>query len=451
MDTYYLYQQTIIELFYDYKEFGMYSIDDEIIDYCAKALSIEKETLIDGYFKDDNHQGLPNYKYKFLDNIIKQYIIQKMLATLKADNSYESVMNNYLCYREIVLNLNLINSNIIEYLSIQSGHYTYEYLLTSYGEKMNCQPYLELLELYYNNEDYYRINCDNLSLIYLLLNYEIDAFLNLLLFINSLLVISESNYIDNEIKTLAKKIWKDSFNLYKDARIIAIRINSCFHNLKKPKELRVKSDNTSLLQMFYSYPNTDIYSIRLDLPHQGINNIHYNNVSAGNTKSFLFKKEEYIRVVEKCPKMKECFIKYSEMFALKERINCPKNKEIMAYYERLVKEKEHELAFPADINEERIIQLFDILHFMLPDYFYAQIDTTGLYSKRYFNYADLMGIKGLTGLCLSLHHRMKEVFLDRIVNRAIYLGIISAEEAKDYRTIEGVCQIASLAKERAEI
>ena len=83
MDTYYLYQQTIIELFYDYKEFGMYSIDDEIIDYCAKALSIEKETLIDGYFKDDNHQGLPNYKYKFLDNIIKQYIIQKMLATLK--------------------------------------------------------------------------------------------------------------------------------------------------------------------------------------------------------------------------------------------------------------------------------------------------------------------------------------------------------------------------------
>ena len=41
------------------------------------------------------------------------------------------------------------------------------------------------------------------------LNYEIDAFLNLLLFINSLLVISESNYIDNEIKTLAKKIWKD--------------------------------------------------------------------------------------------------------------------------------------------------------------------------------------------------------------------------------------------------
>lgn len=131
--------------------------------------------------------------------------------------------------------------------------------------------------------------------------------------------------------------------------------------------------------------------------------------------------------------------------------NCPKNKEIMAYYERLVKEKEHELAFPADINEERIIQLFDILHFMLPDYFYAQIDTTGLYSKRYFNYADLMGIKGLTGLCSFLHHRMKEVFLDRIVNRAIYLGIISAEEAKDYRTIEGVCQIASLAKERAEI
>ena len=96
------------------------------------------------------------------------------------------------------------------------------------------------------------------------------------------------------------------------------------------------------------------------------------------------------------------------------------------------------------------MEFFDILHYLLPDNCFSPVEIDSDYVNRFFNYAELMGYFGLTGLLFAIFDdKIYQPMLEIIVKKAIKLGYISQEEKNDYMSIDGINLIVLMAKEDA--
>lgn len=449
MNTYDRYKEAVLEYAALFKGNEIISMDDGIFKMLSQFLHVDSESIKNSFLKGAFPRRIDN-RYSIFGNYVWQCVIEKNIQDIKKDYSYQAIAANYEAYLWVVQSLGTISSNITVYFSLKEGYYTYEKSLHSYGNTMNCSTYLNMLRSFMI-EGFYEKYSEYLPLVYNLLDYEIDSFRNLILFINALVLVAESEKIDRALRRIAEQLLDRFFMLLQDTCIVSCKINSAYHDLKLPVYERGRVDQTTLLQMFYYYPNTDAYSLRLDLPHQGVEYIHFNNISPGNTKCFLFSEEEYESIIRQYPQMEGCFIEYSgNRYALMERINCPQDGDVCSIYDEICERYDHNNTFCHDTEEADIVEFFDLLHYLLSDICFQQLDIKSGFTKRYFDYANIMGIKGLSALYLTIADGgSKMKVLEKIVQRAIYYGIITEDEKDDYKSVEGACMIAELAKERA--
>ena len=442
------YLDTILEYAALYHDNAMIEMNDDVFSYLSTILSVDKDALIESYNK-----GVASprniYSYALFGNYILQYMITGIRKKMIFRTDYQYVIENYNDYLTIIGFINSISANITTVLSMKAGGFCYDKILETYSRNLNESKALQILGLF-RVKEFYDINKDYLSMIYLLVDYEIDSFQNLLFFMNALVLMYDSELLNERYKTIAKHLMDRFFSLLRNARIITCRINSSYHDIRIPYEERDASDNTTLLHVFYCFPNTDVFSLRLDLPHKGVNYIHFNNASPGKTKCFLFTQTEYDEFLKRYPNMADCFIQYSNVYALKERVNCPNNKEIMGIYDACCKSYDHNAAFLDCIDEKVVVEFIDILHYLLPDNCFSPIEIDSDYVDRLFSYTGLMGYRGLTGLLFAIFDdEIYQPLLEIIVKKAIKLGYISQEEKNDYMSIEGINLIVLMVKEDA--
>lgn len=449
LNNYDLYKESILKLVSQYNKFGSFNFNENDFDMLSDLLKIDKELLKNNYDLSDS-DSIENKNYIFFDNIFRFCNINRNYQLIINNNQFENVLENVINYGYIIDDLTWIATNISVFQCQKLNYFTRDYLLYSYGQCYPWEAYYKYLKLY-TNEIIYSESKDFLSIIYTLLNYELQSLLNSLYFVNSLLLISSSEEFSENIQNMAYKLFEDSIFLFKDAHIISYKINSLYHDISIDTKKRTRFSNTTCLQIYYSYANTDVYSLRLDLPHQGIDFIHYNNISPGGTKCYLFTNEEYEQIISKHKELKQCFIKYTNGFALKEKINCNNiKKEYFEYYDALCKNKEHEMVFDAKYKEYDLIDLMEILSYILPSSFYSPVDIDDLYTSMCFDYANLMSIKGIMGLYFGFHYdkNITKTIFDNITKYAVRVGIISFEEKEQYMNYDGVCMIVDLAKSK---
>ena len=448
MSLYDDYLNAILEYAALYHDNALIEMNDDVFSYLSTLLSVEKDALIESYNKG---VVAPRnfYSYTLFGNYVFQYMICGIRKKITFSTDYQNVIRIFNDYLTIVSFINCISANITTVLSMKSGRFCYEKTLETYSRNLNESKSLQFLELF-KVKEFYDANKDYLSMIYLLVDYEIESFQNLLLFLNALVLLYDSDSLNERYKKVAEHLIDRFFTLFRNARIITCRINSLYHDLRVPYEERKLTDNTTLLHIFYCFPNTDVFSLRLDLPHKGVDFIHFNNATPGKTKCFLFTQNEYDELICRYPNMSDCFIQYSNVYALKERVNCPDNKEIIEIYNEICKRYDHNAVFSDCIDEKVVVEFFDILHYLLPDNCFSPVEIDSDYVNRFFNYAELMGYFGLTGLLFAIFDdKIYQPMLEIIVKKAIKLGYISQEEKNDYMSIDGINLIVLMAKEDA--
>lgn len=444
MTIYDEYEKTILKQISAYKEFGNFYVSDEDFEDLAKLLKIEKSKLVDSYNSSDYN----TYNIMLFENILNYIHVSNYLKLLNIPTEFDDVLEVYRLFDDISNILMMMSVNISVFYDLKSDEFSREYLLYTFGKPVSWNAYLNHLGLFLNS-NFYSDNSIHLPLIYSLLKYELETFSKTAYFVNSLLLISVSDYLSDSVKDISKKLLYDLSHLLKDGHIITLKLNSLYHNLDIDPSKRVKTDNTTCLQVYYSYQNSDVYSLRLDLSHEGVENIHYNNISPGGTKCYLFSKNEYLNIIREHPELSKFFIEYTDIFALKELKNCNiKDKKLFELYYDLCMAKQHEMINDEAYKEIDLISLMEVLSYILPIQFYSKIDNNDEYTNLCFIFANIMSIKGLFGLYLSLKDpTLEEHFINNIVDYAVDKNIINNTEKYSYKTFEGVSFIAELAQE----
>ena len=235
----------------------------------------------------------------------------------------------------------------------------------------------------------------------------------------------------------------NTITMLRNGRVIAVQANTLYQDLKKDHEIRTKqADNTTRLQVMYGFDNFDTYELRLDLAHQGEGFIHYNNLSPGGIKCCLFTLEEYHKVIEEYPDLRDCFVVYANQAALKERKNCPFTSEMKDHYEIIRSKQEHIRAVSSTFQEIDLIDFLDIVKRMLPKSWVGRIDKDGIFAKYCFDHDILM--TRATILCYTL--LVNDAYdtyrlLEYLSNKAVFYGLIEYDEQLLYDDAAGICDL----------
>lgn len=444
MAIYDKYEKTILKQISAYKEFGNFYVSDKDFEDLANLLKIEKSKLVYSYNSLEHNSD----NIMLFENILNYIHVSNYLKLLNIPTGFDDVLEVYRLFDDISNVLMMMSVNISVFYDLKSGEFSREYLLYTFGKPVSWNAYLNHFRLFLDF-NFYSDNSIHLPLIYSLLKYELETFSKTAYFLNSLLLISVSNYLSESVKDISKKLFSDLSHLLKDGHIITLKPNSLYHNLDIDPSKRVKTDNTTCLQVYYSYQNSDVYSLRLDLSHESIENIHYNNISPGGTKCYLFSRDEYSNIIGEHPELIKYFIEYTDVFALKELKNCNiKDKKLFELYYDLCMAKQHEMINDEAYKEIDLISLMEVLGYIMPIQFYSKIDINDEYTNLCFIFANIMSIKGMFGLYLFLKDpTLEKQIINNIVNYAVDKNIISNDEKNSYKTFEGVSLIAELAKE----
>ena len=220
MSLYGDYLDTILEYAALYHDNAMIEMNDDVFSYLSTILSVDKDALIESYNK-----GVASprniYSYALFGNYILQYMITGIRKKMIFRTDYQYVIENYNDYLTIIGFINSISANITTVLSMKAGGFCYDKILETYSRNLNESKALQILGLF-RVKEFYDINKDYLSMIYLLVDYEIDSFQNLLFFMNALVLMYDSELLNERYKTIAKHLMDRFFSLLRNARIIRV-------------------------------------------------------------------------------------------------------------------------------------------------------------------------------------------------------------------------------------
>ncbi len=440
-----------------YSEHGSFELNDECIAFLAFSLNIDYE-ILKKYLTYKNNDALiflmrkyyVNIDSTFFDIMSRIYYIRKGLEEIKLDDSEQHLYENRELIFSILHHFEMINIRSATFECMSRNTFSTQYTIYS-GKDFAPRNLYDILNLFLTYKEYYNKNKKILPIIYQLITYELYTRTNTLHLISTVQMIKTSVFFQIQTRQIAEDLYENLLFMLNNAKVISIQINMLYQNLDTDCENRFRErDNTTRLQILYGYDNYDAYSVRLDLAHQGVGWVHYNNSSPGGIKSYLFSKEEHDSAIKRFPALKNCFIQYDKRWALKEKINCNLTDEGEKAYEIIENEKSHQRVFNDTYTEQNIVNFIDLIAKMFPAYYKVPIDKEEEHSKYCFNYDKIM--EGLTYYYLFyFSSESKCQVKDFLLTRAINYGLIKDHERNEYNSIEGMFMIAELAKDRLNI
>lgn len=440
------YEKTILRLIASYLR--AYPEHVELMNNIACFLGVNFDLdIIQQYINEECFNDLFHLDYDLLKCIINYYLIQKSIKEIGFDCSKKTLEKNYNIYKSISDNICMMNMNAGAYECMCNHAFSREHAPQSF-ESFHPTDYTQILDAFVVYADYYDKNKDYLPIIYEIISYQLISHSLAMFLIIIMQVIKHSVYLNDTVKKIASEIYDNTHKLLKDACIIVMRTNFLYFDIEKPFENRTReSDNTTRLHIVYGYDNFDAYSLRFDFCHQGINWIHYNNESPGKVSSYCFTKQEYDSIVFEFPKMKNCFIEHNKCYFLKERINCELDE--FTEFDKIEDAKKHAYAFNQEYSESDVLFVLDLINIFLTNVSQGYVDKTGEAAKYAFNLDYLMCRLELLNICrIAGNTEYEKIFANTIVDKAVNYGLLNDNEKESFNSLEGLCMIIKLAKER---
>lgn len=414
------------------------SIDEnDIFDYSSIQINDVVIDLTEYWLSHDLFACLLNY-----------YNIYICLNKISYKSDKESFLSNRELYQIVAHNITMMNINSGTFECICNGLLSRENAPQSFKtfHPNNC---LDILELF-SYEEHFKIYNNRLQILYRITDYELKSHANSMYIIVVSQILKHASFSNESIRSIGAELYENLHFLLKDARLITIHTNHRYQDLRKKFHDRTRrTDNTTRLHLLYGFDNYDSYSLRLDLPHEGIGWIHYNNCSPGGVKSHFFTESEFEIIVEKMPRLKECFINYGDRWFLKEIRNCALNLDEKQSFEKVRKQKEHTSVFKNVYSEENVLMFLSIMTGFVSPILSNHVDKNGQNAKQSFNYDKLM-------MLLKFYHKCKTSFdaeatkqvAEMIVNKGINCGIILPSDKEDYSSEDGILMIIDLAQSK---
>lgn len=448
------YEKTIISLAISFANSPICTLKEEDVVGLSNFLQVDLELLKKALsYPEDGMNFSSVIKFgeteisfsKLYDNtffvcLIRIYYIYESFGNLKSGVDYNDLRFNLELFHSINHNFDMLHASMATFECMHKGAFSYDDTVFC-----NCDfdfmDFINLLQLYLCCGDSIRYNKSFISLIYLILQYEMRTRINTLHLILITQIFKHSLFGGRGEKIIAGELYEYLLFILKNGRVISVQTNLLYVSENK-KELRRRTDNTTRMQIIYGYGNFDTYVLRLDLGHNGEEYIHWNNKSPGGLKCCIFNDAEYRAIIKVYPEMESCFIQYDSRWALKERINCEFSEVSKVVYENVQSKKENETGF-YDSEERVVISFVEMMSKMLPLKCNVAIDVEEIHARNCFNLDKIMCYVYMFYLLLlnESDDILIQKIIDFIVDRAIQYGIILQDEKSDYLNIEGVCLI----------
>lgn len=398
------------------------------------------ETVID---RNDLWHG-----HELFDCIIRYYEISIKLEKIRYEANQAALESNIKLFYEVVDLISMMNMNSG---SFECNHSENRHRITAPQTFATFQPFNHIDYLtQISDADYPENELRDLKIIYRIMKYELKTHANSMYLIIVLQLMKHGKCCNDSIKSIGAELYDNFHCLLQDARLLSIQTNHLFQDLKKPSELRTKrADNTTRLHLLFGFDNYDSYSLRLDLSHEGIGWIHYNQTSPGGVKSNFLSADEYEDVVRNCPALEKCFINYGDRWFLKEKRNCTLNFDEQRLFETIEMQYGHRSVFQETYSEENVVSFLSIMSNFIQTITSSNVDKSGDHAKYVFNLDKLMIL-----LELYWHSKLQNEcdkvknIETQIVTKGINYGIIQTSEKELFSSEEGILMIIDLTYDR---
>ena len=354
----------------------------------------------------------------------------KEIRAIEDHTDDDSIKRIHCLLNNVVTKLSFMNADLATFMCMEEGRFTREYAAQDWKETYYAENISFLT--YYLETKTFRLNRENLQLIVKSITYELETRSNLIYCIGVLLIIDSSPYFEDDIKHISKELYLYIKKKKKNSRLIGMKLNLNSPHVEIGS--RGRNDDTTQMLMVYGYNNYDSYCLRLDLPHKGIEFLHYNNRSPGSgsneVKSCIFSEKEYLEIIEKYSEiagLRDMFIEYGGLFALKERCNCAfKSTEEEKLFDLLESNHAHISFSQTQHDENSILEFIEILSF----FFGSRRGTiqSDDYAIKCFNLDKIMMKSKILAICI-IHHEITgedlriEKQINQIVETAIKYGV----------------------------
>ena len=274
--------------------------------------------------------------------------------------------------------------------------------------------------------------------------YEIDREVEALYLIISLSIVRFSIYFTNEISNMAEEMIKHFCFLLKNGRVLDYRINT--KSIKSvPVKDRKSKDNTTQLIIIYGYGNFDIYYLRFDFPHAGQPSAHFNNISPGKIKTYLFTEEEFNNIKKEHPKLLEFFFTDGDQHSIIDR--CEKEIDNNPKLSECCEGNQHKTIFSTTHDEKKLLEFIKLYSQMLMHTHIKPIDTDGEYANYCFRYNKAM----FMSLCWSIGiYNGQQDYIDGAMDYFNKLAEMEKIEITDLNDYDKIIYIIEYFKEKME-
>ena len=117
---------------------------------------------------------------------------------------------------------------------------------------------------------------DFMDMYYLFSKHEIDLKCNSIRMQYAELAYMYSPFVEESRKKDIEELFNILWKITQDGEIARVYIEENEYKVKKSIEEIGKNDRTTRIHIIFSLENTDIYSLRIDMPHKGVNYAHLN-------------------------------------------------------------------------------------------------------------------------------------------------------------------------------
>lgn len=444
------YTRTLYEIAVSYGQSGIFKLREEDISTLAGMLQLDSQKLTAALSSDAENPSESPYNgnscnHMLFDVLIRCFFISKKLKELDmnliaSDQEalvLDTLRTNIENLRDSLLHFELANANLGTFSCLLANRFSLKHTLFA-DSQYNPTQQLSFLQLQLLNSRHVDIEPSLVVLILRLLKYDLSTRTNTLYMVAIIQIIIHSPYFSTEIRTIADELYCHLLELFRNARLLAVQLNSLHLDTKIPIENRGKQNNTTRLLLLYGYGNYDAYALRLDFAHKGEGFIHYNNQSPGGVKCNLFSAKEYAEIVSSHPAASELFIAYGNRYALKERINIDFDSNTSSLYSELQSLNTHRPSFQSAFSKEHVLEFLFLLSKMIPGHCHVPIDKTREFAKHYFNYDYLMFLTSFLYMAeLERDTNSGEELKRTIVSRAAAYSLIDSEDPL-FTTLDGI-------------
>ena len=414
---------------------------------------------------------LESHDYNIFYMLFEVYKCYESIDNISDSPSIETVRSNLEYLQTIEHFFVSLNATIGSFENQKLPEFLFEYKYCMYDEIGSSQidliKYLEHLLICHTNN----LDVEFCFTLCEIISYELKSRLTTINIVIILQVIKHSCVFNHNIKKMAEEMYDYSIDIFRNTRIISLKINSLYFDVNSDISNRTKQDNTTRIQILYGFSNYDDYEIRFDLAHGPVLYPHFNNISPGNNTASIFTKSRYEEIIQKHPDFINCFISYpadnveedleptnfvnrtDHVYALKERKNCNLSPEQTVIYDEICKRTDHAHIFSKNYSEKEIEHFISLITKMLPNKYYQPIDTIHKHAVNCFSFDKLIDAVG--SLCLAYIYNnisIKQIDIQKIFKIigeiAFNYNLIQASEINNIRSFSEINYILVSAKEQ---